>query len=79
MIKFTGEHNGRVLIGLGLSEGNIQRLKRGEPIHIHFEELNLPHPYELLVFYGATEEEMARELKPMIRPETKVFEDPKCN
>lgn len=60
MVKFIGESKeGRMMLGLGLSRENIQRLLKGEPIHIHREELDHISPMEIdeiLIFAGETEE-----------------------
>lgn len=76
MIKFVANSDsGRTLIGLGLSAGNLQRLKEGKPIHIHFEEINLPWNASLMIMYGDTEDAMKEELKEFIGPETVVIAD----
>lgn len=64
MIKFGGTHLGKKLIGIGLSEGNLQRLKEGMPILVNsedFEKLSGVEAY-LLILYGKTEEEMVKEM-----------------
>ena len=70
MITFTALADDHTLIGLGLSEMNIQRLKEGKPI------LNKNVPgYHIMIFYGETEEDMQRELQAFIGPNTQVKED----
>lgn len=75
MIKFTADRAGRTLIGLGISAGNVQRLKEGKPIHIHLEELNLPWKADIMIMYGETEQALADELKEFISPETVVHKE----
>jgi hypothetical protein len=78
MVKFTaGTENGRTLIGLGLSEGNIQRLKEGKPIHVHLEELNLPYKAEVMIWYGADEQALQKEIQEFIGPNTVVHAERK--
>ena len=80
MVKFTGsDENGRTLVGLGISQGNVDRLKEGKPIHIHFEEMNLPWPIDLLIFFGATEQDCADVVKPFITERTMVHKEKKSN
>jgi len=77
MVKFTSTREGRTLVGLGLSAGNVQRLREGKPIHVHLEELNLPYKIELMIMYGETEQEIANELKPFINSNTIVNRETK--
>lgn len=67
MIKFKGEKDGKVLLGLGISEANVRKLKEGMPILI-----DDPDFFEgtILLMYGKTEKDMAREMLPFIVPGT---------
>lgn len=67
MIKFTGERDGRRLVGFGISEGNIGKLREGKPIVVDLDEMIPGCKMEVLIFYGATEREMYEEIKPMLR------------
>jgi hypothetical protein len=61
MIKFGASGDkGRRLIGLGLSAGNVQRLKEGKPIHLHADEMGFVG--DIVIFYGETEDDMVRQL-----------------
>ncbi len=66
MIKFqaTNPENGRKILGLGLSHGNLDRLKEGKPIHFNAEEMGLSdlRVHEVLIYVGETEESMRRDL-----------------
>ena len=63
-------------MGLGLSEENIKRLKKGKPISIDLGTLDrLYDGQQLMIFYGKTEQDMARALVPYISNETKVHRD----
>jgi hypothetical protein len=71
MIKFTGSSDdGRVLVGLGLSEGNLQMMRKGNPIHIFGAEMN--SPVDIIIFWGATDQALAEAMKPYIGPETVI-------
>jgi len=66
MIKFLITHpeTGRKIFGMVLTEGNINYLKNGKPIHINCEQLNLPYFkfQEMLVMYYPSNEEAVRDL-----------------
>lgn len=70
MIKFRmREVKGEpVVIGLGLSEENVKRLKRNMPIYIRGKDILIDH--DIVIFYGATEDEMKAELDKFITPES---------
>lgn len=64
MIRFVGDLDGgnRKLIGLGLSEENIKRLRKGEPILVRGDEIGFSD-MDITIFYGETEEVMYQDLK----------------
>ena len=67
MIKFNGKVDGSNLLGLGLSRENVSRLVDGQPIMINTKEMNLgDFPWgKIFIFFGETEEDMAKELEDM--------------
>ena len=58
------------LIVLGLSDGNLKRLREGKPIHIHGAEWG--QPFDIVIFWGKTEAVMAKMIEPYIGPNTVV-------
>ena len=66
MIKFKADN----LIGLGLSECNLKKLKEGKPITVNMSEMGFPD-MKIMIFYGETEEKMQQDLAKFITPETK--------
>jgi hypothetical protein len=55
VLKAVGGEPGRPLIVLGLSEANLRRLRRGNPVPVHTAELGLPGPdVVLLLVWGVT-------------------------
>lgn len=69
MIKFIGSQQDgkRKLIGLGLSEGNLQKLRQGQPIHVNLVEMDQAlRDWDLMIFWGETEQSMVDELKPAL-------------
>jgi hypothetical protein len=72
MIKYQGELDGKPLVGIGLSDENLRRLKEGAPIHINLLEVNLPYNVTILLFAGPTEETMVERLRSVgaITPKT---------
>ena len=79
MIKFTlnrpthDGHQNKLVIGFGLSEANIKKLKQGHPILIDLMEMGIPY-YEVLIMYGKTEQEMAKQLGGLVGPNTIIHE-----
>lgn len=54
--------NGTKIVGLGLSEGNIQKLKSGQPVYLHLDELGI-EGIDVLIHYGKTEEAIITEFQ----------------
>lgn len=72
MIKMAGTSvDGRQVILLGLSEGNLKRLRERKPIHIHSEEFNIPG-IDVIICWGPTEDDLMKELQSLIGPETEM-------
>lgn len=71
MIKFVGEKDGKQLIGLGISRGNVSRLEKGKPILVKGEEMGFPD-IEILIFFKETDEELAKSMEPFIKDNTKL-------
>lgn len=60
MIKARGMTNDRNFLLFGLSEENIVKLKEDQPIVIEGEEMGLP--YDIVLMYGADENEIAQRI-----------------
>ena len=68
--------DGRVMIILGISDGNVERLKQDQPIYFNPAQLRIAPGTEIgiiTLFYGADEAAMTRTLKTLIGPETEVL------
>lgn len=79
MVKFKSETaSGKTLLGFGISAGNVERLKKGEPIYFELDEMGIPG-VDVTIFYGETEQAMYRELKAAgaFGPETKININPR--
>lgn len=75
MIKFTANlDDNKKLIGIGLSHGNLKRLKDGKSIKINGPDIGLPD-MEILIFSGSTEASMAEQLDPYITASTIIHKD----
>lgn len=62
MIKVKGKNtSGGDIIILGLSDENMKRLSKGEPIKFNLTDLDMPS-CDVFIFNGATEFEMKRQL-----------------
>jgi len=61
-------------IGLGLSRENINRLVAGQPVRVTFKSVGFQEEGQVVVFFGETEQEMAKQLIDggMITPDTKI-------
>jgi len=69
MIKFLATKDGKPLYGFGLSCENCERLMRGQPILIDLDVMcadakdhNASQRGAVIIFGGATEDEMTRQL-----------------
>lgn len=72
MIKFTATtSDNRKLLGIGLSHGNLERLKDNQPIRFKGEDVGIPD-VDVMIFAGKTEESMAEQMAPFISAETKT-------
>lgn len=58
---------GKMMI-LGLTAGNLERLMRGEPIHVRREVHGegVPEGLEILMMYGIDEQSLVSQLKPFL-------------
>lgn len=77
MIKFTlpmGTQGDVTLVGLGLSDENLRRLRKGQPIVVRLAELlpDLRDQIDILIFAGRDEREMTAQLSSLIGPSTQV-------
>jgi hypothetical protein len=78
MIKATANVDGRTLLILGLSYGNLDKFyaEPGETfIRVDGKEMDLP--FDVLLFSGRTEAHLAELMKDTIGPKTIIHIDPK--
>lgn len=54
--------DGRPMLCIGLEAGNIERLKRGEPIKFPAEKLDMPG-FDIFIHYGETKEQMVKDIE----------------
>lgn len=63
MIKFIANgKNGGQVIGFGLSEENVKRMKSGDPVYLHLDELGI-EGIDVTIFYGQTEKTIVDDLR----------------
>jgi predicted kinase len=69
------------LVVMGLSEGNILRLKADQPIRVSIRSFGVNLPGEIIVLYGETEKEIERRFQQteLITGHTEVREDAKLS
>jgi len=64
MIRYRAERKGRPpLLFIGLSDENVKRLRAGQPIRIPADDPVARVATELVIYHGATEVELTRELE----------------
>jgi len=76
MIKFTARAaNGRQIAGFGITEKNVEQLKKGYPIMIWGHDIGVP--FDIMIYYGETEQILADQLRDagMIDPNKTVIHD----
>jgi hypothetical protein len=78
MIKATGKFRGRDTLFVGLSYGNLDRF-RAEPMDtfITIEGREVGMPFDVVIFSGKTEADMADAMAGSFGPDTKVHISPK--
>lgn len=75
MIKFTMPRNGATVIGFGITEENVKRIKQGQPIYADLSELGI-EGYEVLIMYGTDQKDIERQLQEAkMIPKDTNFED----
>jgi translation initiation factor 2 alpha subunit (eIF-2alpha) len=62
------------MIILGLSDENIERLKKDQPIKFNLQELGLPD-YDVFIFTAKDEQAMYQMMKQSINPVTTIIKD----
>jgi hypothetical protein len=58
------------VIVLGLEEGNVERLRKGQPIHIHADELGFAG--EIVIVLGENTDALLEQFSEWIGPDTKI-------
>ena len=77
MVRFIATRDdGTVLIGLGITKENVERMKNGEPIYVTGDSIHLPFKADVLVTYGETLKDLQEMLSPFITKDTVVH--PTC-
>lgn len=63
MLKFSmPRKNGGNLLGFGITEANIEKLKAGQPIYVELSELGI-EGYDMMIMYGKDQRDVQRQLK----------------
>lgn len=66
MIKFLFNKEGRKILGIILSDGNVDKLKEKQPIHFNAEQMNLKNfedITDIVIFHWPTEQEAIKWMK----------------
>jgi hypothetical protein len=73
----AGEGGTRLII-LGVARGNIDRLTAGQPLYVNAENHpGFPTDLKIVIFFGETEQDCVKTMKPFISDETKIIAVPK--
>jgi hypothetical protein len=76
MVKFSCSKDDKLVIGLGITEENIHKLKEGMPIFITPEEVKEltggAVDANILIMYGKTADDIAVQLSPLISDKTRI-------
>lgn len=76
MLRFSATTpTGRQIVGLGLEEGNLERLRAGKPIAVKLDELAPGLAADLVIFYGKDRHAMVDMMAGSIGPDTKINPD----
>jgi hypothetical protein len=78
VIATASQPDGRSVIVLGLTRGNVDRLTAGQPVHIGADSHpGFPAGLVVTIFFGETERDLTDALRSLIGPETKIVGVPK--
>jgi hypothetical protein len=70
--------DGRQVIVLGITRGNVERLMAGQPIHVGADtHPGFPVNLAITIFFGETERTLTDQLKGLIGETTKVIAVPR--
>lgn len=78
MVKFTAAGPDGPIIGLGISEGNVERLKAGQPILVDLKTMGFQEG-SIMIFYGESNAAMFQELKARVGPHTLIIGEENVN
>jgi hypothetical protein len=63
MLRFRGHSDdGRILLGFGLSDGNLEKLRERKPIHVKLETMGVAG-IDVLICWGPTEQAIADDIQ----------------
>lgn len=73
MLKWTASApHGRTIVGLGVEERNLERLRAGDPIHVWGEEMGLP--FDIVIYYGKDMDTLMLMTRPSVGPNTVIHD-----
>lgn len=60
---------------LGITEGNIIRMKKDEPVKVNLKEMGLDgsRVKDIVIFYGKDEQDLFNQIKPGVDPLKTIF------
>jgi len=75
MVKFTASKDDSIIVGLGIEEGNVERLREGRPIMVKLKDMGFAEPIEIMIFYGKTEADLVALVQPYLGNDTVIQDE----
>lgn len=74
MIKFKSMSGNRQIVGIGITDDVVRDLKKGKPVVMTMQDVEIDSNIEIFLFYGQDESSLYTVLKKagIITPKTKV-------
>lgn len=80
LIAIGRDENDRPLLVLGLEEGNLERLRKGQPIFRDMAEFGRPDLGTLLIVWGPTATDIEAELRAVTDcPTARTYREPEAS
>lgn len=71
IVAMASRKGGKPLVIIGLTEGNLERLRQGKPASTD-SEVHASLPVDVMICYGATMGDLQAQFAPYIGPETNM-------
>lgn len=72
MLRWVGTRENRQIIGLGLEEKNLEKLRQDQPILVKGESIGMP--FDILIYYGKDMDTLMEMTKQGVGPHTVIHD-----